>query len=176
MKFTCARQAIKWAEETASRPNIQSQIGGLTTVSGGLAGKISRLDMALTITSQISACNPPVPAALRCIFGLTSKDREIELASVMAELISNGYQHTKPQKQIIGMCHAMILQKRKRELFDKRFAIKRMAKLTGVSRHQFCTGSHWIVLRDISASMINNFVENGVSDIDQWLSEVDWVY
>jgi len=175
MKFADTIHAIQWAEEMATRSNLQSQIGGIMAVTTG--GGNDTLDIALTICARVAACQPvQAGVALKCIYGGRDKARDIYLGEQIGQRL---HQTNHGKGKTATQCHALgvsiIKAERALTLFGDKYPLARMARDIGISRKNFTKGIAWIAMRYEGREVLRAWADQGEREMSEWLERMCWL-
>ena len=169
-QFGDAAKAIRWAEEYASRPDLGSQIGKLMKRSG--SGDLV-WDIAISISSHLACLEPSVVGqAAKVVYGVPDRPRDEFVANEIAAILKKSEAGKgKAYEKLRNLAIATIWAERRKILHGRRFPAKRMAKLVGVSRHQFITSIGWLELRVDALAIFRQWLKSADQQMTDYLSE-----
>lgn len=175
--FSSVKDAIRFSEETALMPDIQSSMRLLHSTGGGNLNRNEIVDVAQTITCITANCKPFKGMAAKAVYSACSTkadDRDLGIG-IAANLLSMDEAGDKSTKQLIALGVGAIETMRSRELYGRRYPIKKVAKSVGVSRETFCRGKAWIELRAEAKQRLDLWVSMAETEIFSELNRIGWM-
>lgn len=165
--FADTQSAIMWAEEFASRPDCQSQIGKLLHKPNKLKlGREELRDLALTITGWVSAAPAPSPLVLRCLYGDRSKAHFLEVGSQAAHVLhASPHGPGKEIAKLRALAMAVTESERKRAMTGKPMSFRGIASLVGISSSAFINTVSWGELLDEAQRIIEGWAQKGLDHV-----------
>lgn len=177
--FTSVKDAIRWSEETAIMPDLGSSMKLLTSSGGGgsnLTGN-EAVDIAQTVTLITANCKPFKGMAAKAVYSPCSTkadDRDLGIA-IAANLLSIEEAGDKSTRQLIALGIGAIETMRSKELYDRRYPIKKVAHSVGVTRETFCKGKAWLKLRAEAKQRLELWVMMAEKEIFSELNRIGWM-
>ena len=175
--FSSVKDAIRFSEETALMPDIQSSMKLLHSTGGGNLNRNEIVDVAQTITNITANCKPFKGMAAKAVYSACSSkadDRDLGIA-IAANLLSMEEAGDKSTKQLIALGIGAVDIMRSKELYGKRYPIKKVAKAVGVSRETYCRGKAWRRLHAEARQRLELWVKMAETEIFSELNRIGWM-
>ena len=178
--FDSVKEAVKWSEEWATRPDITSQIGKLLMRRGGEISRRDIIDQAQTITAITANCKPFKGMAMKCVYRGHSYTDDKQLAEVMGNNLFT-HQNTlkenqrKTPEQLIVLSLVTIKSERAKELYKNRYPASRMAREIGISQQKFCRNYAWVYLRGHALGVLKDWITQAEHEIGYELEQRGWL-
>jgi hypothetical protein len=176
MMFRDAAQAIKWAEEVSSRPDVGSQIGKIMRGLGG--GGEPVFDVALSISARVAQCKPRVAAVVtKALYGPPSPETDIQVGWLIGEHVRAkvACARKRSPEQIHKLGTATLKAERAETIYGDRYPLRRMAHDCGVSHTQYRNGMDWLDMRRESTEVIRLWLDIVHKQIDSYLEAQGWL-
>lgn len=172
--FIDAGHAIKWAEETASRPDVGSHLGRLI---GGPRGGEPVFDVALSISARVAACDPRHTAlTAKAIYGAPRPEMDMEVGRIVGgALRACAAARDKSDAQLCALGTATLKAERAWMVYKDRYPLRRMAHDCGVNHSNFIRGMAWVELRSESTATIRLWIDAVHREIGLWLTDMGWM-
>lgn len=174
MRFIDAGQAIKWAEEYASRPDVGSQIGKMMRVAGG--GE-PVFDIALSISAMVAECKPKAAAvATKAIYGAPDMERDAQVGWLLGEHVRRLECASKrPVEQIHALGLATLKAERASMIYGDRYPDRRMAYDCGVSHTAFRKNLEWLDMRREAVETLRLWLDQVHRQVEDYLTDRGWM-
>jgi len=173
MRFLDAGQAIRFAEEYATRPDIGSQIGKLMRGLGG-SGEII-FDVALSISARVAACEPAEAAAVtKAIYGAPDPERDIQVGWLIGErvrVLPSAEGRLAEQMHALGT--ATLKAHRAKVIYNDTYPLRRMAYDCGVTDAAFRKSFAWVAMRNDTVDLLTRWLKSVEYQIEGYLIEAD---
>lgn len=175
--FSSVKDAVRWSEEVALSPGIQSSMKLLYSAGGkSILNQNEAVDIAQTITHITENCKPYKGMAIRAIYSRPNKDIDHILGIVIAsKLLTMDSSKGKTITQLVTLGTGIVKALRAVELYNGRYPVSRQAKDVGVSRERFCKGKCWVILRSEAKQQLKRWVELAEIDIYCELNIRGWI-
>lgn len=174
MRFLDAGQAIRWAEEYSSRPDVGSQIGKLLRGPGG--GE-PVFDVALSISARLAECKPRAAAvAAKAIYGAPDPERDAQVGWLLGEHVRRlEVAQERPPAQIHALGRATLKAERASMIYGDRYPDRRMAYDCGVSHTAFRKNMGWLDMRREATETLRLWLDQVHREIELYLQERGWL-
>lgn len=174
MRFLDAGQAIRWAEEYASRPDVGSQIGKLMRGPGG--GE-PVFDVALSISARLAECKPRAASvAAKAIYGAPDPERDAQVGWLLGEHVRRiEAAATRRPEQIHALGRATLQAERAQMIFQDRYPYRRMAHDCGVSHTTFLRSLDWLEMRREATETLRLWLDQVHREMEAYLAERGWL-
>lgn len=170
--FRNAMEAISWAEEYATRPNIDSQLLVYRSKGGGGLSPYELKDLALTITSLVINYDKPKGRLFACVYAKPSPERILSVAETIGhELQVTGEGVTKAHAQLKALAVAIIESYRRKQVYGKGLSQRRIAKHVGIPPRTYRRS--WMEIEAECRNIINIWVEQAERGLTPKLSELE---
>ena len=175
MRFIDAGQAIKWAEEYASRPDVGSQIGKMMRGLGG--GGEPVFDVALSISAMVAECKPKAASvAAKAIYGAPDSERDGQVAWLLGEQIRRlECASRRPVEQMQALALATLKAERASMIYGDRYPDRRMAFDCGVSHTAFRKNFEWLDMRREAVETLRLWLDQVHRQVEDYLTERGWM-
>jgi len=161
----------------ATRSDLGSSLGNLVRKAGcGRLTKQEAIDIAQTISTIVSSCQPFKGLALKAIYGGRDQQRDEILAIALGSILKrsiDGRRKESEQMRLLGMVTIKAL--RANELYGDTFPMKRMAYDIGISRECFTRNEKWRALRYMALEQLMFWLESGTNEVGSELCSRGWM-
>jgi len=174
MQFMDTMQAICWAEEIASKPNLRSQIGKLMTVTGG---GDPVWDVALSISRRLADCATPTGAAMKAVYGRADENRDKMVGWMLGDHLiptPDGMKKHEGQLHLLGKW--TVKAERMEALHGQKYPLAHLADDLGIGREQLYKGIGWLALRNSARETLRQWLDGAEKEMELWLDERGWLY
>jgi len=175
--FSSVKDAVRWSEETALMPDMQSSMKLLTSSGGTQLSRNEAIDIAQTVTLITSNCKPFKGMAVKAVYSSCSTkfdDRDLGIG-IAANLLNMEDAMDKNTKQLIALGVGAVETMRTKELYSRKYPIKKVAQSVGVSRETFCRGKAWVKLRAEAKQRLESWVNLAEIEIFSELNRLGWM-
>lgn len=175
--FSSVKDAVRWSEETALMPDIQSSMKLLTSSGKSTLSRNEAVDIAQTITNITANCKPYKGMAARSVYSSCGSKEDDRLlgAGIAAELLSLDEAMDKKAGQLLALGIGTVETMRAMELYNRRYPMGKVAKSVGVSRETFCKAKAWGKLRVEAKKQLESWVKMAELEIYSELSRLEWM-
>jgi hypothetical protein len=149
----------------------------LYSLGGGNMSRTETVDVAQTVTHITANCKLFNGMAVKAVYSSCStkaddRDIAIGLASKMLLMEESMNKHTK---QLIAVGIGAVETMRARELYDRRYPAKKIAKTVGVSREAYMRNKCWVALRRAAKDQLSLWVKMAETEIYTELNRLGWI-
>ena len=175
--FSSVKDAVRFSEETALMPDIQSSMRLLYSTGGGSLNRHEVKDIAQTITLITANCKPYKGIAARSVYSSCGSKEDDRLlgAGIAAELLSLDEAMDKRAGQLLALGIGTVETMRAMELYNRRYPMGKVAKSVGVSRETFCKAKAWGKLRVEAKKQLESWVKMAELEIYSELNRLNWM-
>lgn len=180
MQFASVKDAVKWAEEVVTRPNLGSQLGKYFIKAGNGMDRQELMDIAHTITCITNNCKPFKGMAMRCVYRGHSRDDDKTVGDELARrmdshqlLFTKAQRKSNEQLRKLGLC--IVKAERAKELYADRYPVSRIAREVGISQPKFTTNMAWTVLYSNGLLIIRDMLSQAEREIGLELEVRGWL-
>lgn len=175
--FSSVKEAVRWSEETALMPDIQSSMRLLTSSGGSALNHNEAVDIAQTVTNITANCKPFKGMAAKAVFSPCStaaddRDLGIIIAAKMQQMPEAKGKH---YEKLITLGIGAIRSKRAVELYNNRYPVKKIARDLGISRERLYKSKNWKVLKIEADQRLLSMVLQAEIEIFSELSIRGWI-
>ena len=174
--FSSVKEAVRWSEEVALMPSIQSSMRLLYSTGGD--NKLSAneaVDIAQTITNITFNCKHPVTGmTIKAIMSKPVKDIDRTIGIFIAAKLMKK-ETKKTTDQLINLGIATVVTMREKELYGNRYPIRKSAAIVGVSRDTFSRGKDWVRLRGYAKDLLLEWIKQAEIEIFSELNKLGWI-
>ena len=177
IQFASAKDAVRWAEEVASIPDIGSQLGKLLMKPGtSTLTRADARDIAQTISTITAAACPPGGYAMKCVYAGHNMARDDQIGALIGDALHRQEPgRTKPHTHLIRLGTGTVIGERTRELYGMRFPLQALAFRMGVSKDALARDDDWRILRRQAIQQLRDWLLQASRQITLELQELEWL-
>ena len=168
--FSSVKDAVRWSQETALLPDLQSSMRLLTSTGGSTINRHEAVDIAQTITNITAASKPYKGLILKAIYS-NNREEDRTIGLIIASKINTDTEISK----LVALCEGVVKNKRQEELFNNHYSYKKIAKDIGITREHFRKSDKWRDLHNQAKDRLSEYIEAGSRDVYQILNNMGWI-